>query len=67
MPEAERLRRWRLILGGADDGTGLQLQGDDTRIDAALAAVYDRPPVGRGGRRQGGLGALGPRGGPLAG
>ena len=58
--EAERLRRWRLVLGGADDGTGVGLRGDDTRIDAALAAVYDLPPTGRGGRRQGGLGASAP-------
>ena len=58
--EAERLRRWRLVLGGADDGTGVGLRGDDARIDTALAAVYDAPPAGRGGRRQGGLGASTP-------
>ena len=40
--EAERLRRWRLVLGGGDaDGTGAELGGDDQRIDAAMAAVYD--------------------------
>ena len=44
VPEAERVRRWRLVLGGADDGTGAALTGDDARIDAALAAVYDAPP-----------------------
>ena len=37
----ERMRRWRLILGGADDGTGTSLGGDDARIDAALSALYD--------------------------
>jgi hypothetical protein len=58
--EAERLRRWRLVLGGADDGTGLALRGDDARMDATLAAVYDAPPVSRGGKRQGGLGASAP-------
>jgi Mg-chelatase subunit ChlD len=61
VPEAERVRRWRLVLGGADDGTGAALTGDDARIDAALAAVYDAPPrAGRGGRRQGGLGSSAP-------
>ncbi len=61
VPETERLRRWRLVLGGGDDGTGARLGGDDVRVDAALAAVYDRPPPGRGGsRRQGGLGASAP-------
>lgn len=58
--EEERLRRWRLVLGGADDGTGARLTGDDQRIDAALAAVYDAPPAGRGGRRAGGLGSSSP-------
>jgi hypothetical protein len=61
VPEAERVRRWRLVLGGADDGTGAALTGDDARIDAALAVVYDAPPrAGRGGRRQGGLGSSAP-------
>jgi hypothetical protein len=35
------MRRWRLVLGGADDGTGTSLGGDDARIDAALSALYD--------------------------
>jgi len=60
VPEAERLRRWRLVLGGADDGTGQRLSGDDLRIDAALGAVYDAAPSGRSGRRQGGLGSSTP-------
>ena len=54
------MRRWRLVLGGADDGAGVRLAGDDQRIDAALAAVYDAPPAGRGGRRSGGLGSSAP-------
>ena len=58
--EAERLRRWRLVLGGADDGTDVRLTGDDQRIDAVLGAVYDAPPAGRGGRRGGGLGSSAP-------
>lgn len=59
--DTERLRRWRLVLGGADDGTGLALAGDDGRMDAALAAIYDAPPKGAGrGRRSGGLGASSP-------
>lgn len=39
---AERLRRWRLILGGGDaDGTGLTLHGADAAMDGALGALYD--------------------------
>jgi hypothetical protein len=65
--ELERLRRWRLVLGGGDaDGTGSSLDGDDARIDAALGAVYDvseaeRTSSGRGGGRAGGLGRSAPR------
>ncbi len=53
--DAERLRRWRLMLGGAaddsdgDNGIGISLERDDARVDAALAAVYDSKPGGRGG------------------
>jgi hypothetical protein len=59
--DQERLRRWRMVLGGTNDpdaeGTGITLEGSDTRIDAALAAIYDaRPPRrGSGGGRSGGL------------
>lgn len=50
---AERLRRWRLVLGGgAAEGTGVGLSGADARVDGALAALYDR---------EGGLGASAPR------
>lgn len=69
--EAERLRRWRLVLGEAsgldepgddgaepDDGvrTAVELDADDRRIDRALGALYDQRPPPRGGRgRAGGL------------
>jgi Mg-chelatase subunit ChlD len=50
----EHLRRWRLILGGgAADGTGVGLRGDDTKIDGALEALYDA-------ERSGGLGGSSP-------
>ena len=48
------------MLGGADEGTGESLSGDDARIDKALAAVYDAPPKGKGSRRAGGLGSSAP-------
>ena len=55
--DTERMRRWRLVLGGGDaDGTGAELGGDDRRIDGALGALYDRwSPRGRGSGRSGGL------------
>jgi Mg-chelatase subunit ChlD len=37
----ERLRRWRLVLGAAAENTGAGLRGDDLKIDAALAALYE--------------------------
>ncbi|MEO6654134.1 MAG: VWA domain-containing protein [Ilumatobacteraceae bacterium] len=63
--ETERIRRWRLVLGGGDaDGTGGDLGGDDLRIDAAMAAVYDQDGsrrTGRGSGRSGGLARSAPR------
>ncbi len=55
--EPERLRRWRLVLGGGDaDGTAVRLAGDDQRVDQALGALYDRTvPSGRGTGRSAGL------------
>lgn len=66
-PSTERLRRWRLILGGgaADGicgssndngmgGDGFGLGGADQAIDQALSALYDSD-------RQGGLGASSPK------
>jgi Mg-chelatase subunit ChlD len=54
----ERLRRWRLILGGEDDGTGYTLAGDlDLGMDRTLAALYsDAEEKGKGG-----LGGSAPR------
>ncbi|MFN8566199.1 MAG: VWA domain-containing protein [Kouleothrix sp.] len=50
----ERLRRWRLVLGGGDaDGTGVDLRGQDMAIDGALQALYDA-------ERAGGLGSSQP-------
>ena len=52
--EDERLRRWRLILGGDEnDGTGCGLGGADLAMDRALAALYDSD-------RKGGLGSSAP-------
>ncbi|GAA2664121.1 vWA domain-containing protein [Streptomyces lunalinharesii] len=69
-PAAERLRRWRLVLGGAEaDGTGCPLRGQDAAMDAALESLYGPRPhqrpgrAGRagGGPRAGGLGASAPQ------
>jgi Mg-chelatase subunit ChlD len=50
----ERMRRWRLILGGGNaDGTGVALQGADAAMDGALQALYDAD-------RSGGLGGSAP-------
>ncbi|MEU8267287.1 VWA domain-containing protein [Sphaerisporangium sp. NPDC049002] len=64
----ERLRRWRLVLGGDADGTGCALGGDDAQMDAALAALYNSgrgSGEGQGGggdtQRGAGLGASAPR------
>ena len=43
----ERLRRWRLVLGG-DVASGYEpLEGDDAARDAALSALYNQRPMGR--------------------
>ncbi|HEX2048529.1 MAG TPA: VWA domain-containing protein [Acidimicrobiales bacterium] len=61
---AERLRRWRMVLGGAaEGGDGLEaVSGDDAAMDAALAALYE---AGGGTverrRRSGGLESSAPR------
>ncbi len=45
----ERLRRWRLILGGGEaDGIGLALSGDDLAMDGALEMLYGEPERGGG-------------------
>src|ERR1044071_7519041 len=52
--DAERLRRWRLILGGdAADGTSVELEGVDLQMDRTLKALYD-------GERGAGLGGSAP-------
>jgi hypothetical protein len=47
----ERLRRWRLLLGGEPDGTGLNLtEAGDLGMDRSLAALYsDTERKGKGG------------------
>ncbi|MFJ4689860.1 VWA domain-containing protein [Streptomyces sp. NPDC088766] len=61
-PARERLRRWRLVLGGGEaDGTGHELSGRDAAMDAALAALYGKGDRARTGRdRSAGLGASAP-------
>ncbi|EEF62181.1 VWA domain-containing protein [Pedosphaera parvula] len=50
----ERLRRWRLVLGGDEaDGTGFGLSGTDAGMDKALGALYES-------ERKGGLGSSNP-------
>ena len=60
--DVERMRRWRLLLGGGDDdGTGVELSGDDGKVDAVLDALYRGKPEGaESGERRGGLGASAP-------
>ncbi|MFJ3928269.1 vWA domain-containing protein [Streptomyces sp. NPDC090022] len=61
----ERLRRWRLVLGGGEaDGTGCALRGRDVGMDAALGALYGGT-TGAGsrkaaGERSAGLGGSAP-------
>jgi Mg-chelatase subunit ChlD len=53
-PDAERLRRWRLVLGQpAEEATGIALDAADTGMDRVLEALYDS-------ERRGGLGASQP-------
>ena len=63
---SERLRRWRLVLGGGEgDGTRETLSGDDTGRDSVLDALYGDGSgdggSGRAGGRGGGLGRSSPR------
>ncbi|RKR92417.1 VWA domain containing CoxE-like protein [Micromonospora pisi] len=62
--DEERLRRWRLVLGGAADGPCGQPTGADAGMDAALAALYDSAGDADGGQnrqRSAGLSASAPR------
>ncbi|WP_192763321.1 VWA domain-containing protein [Actinomadura algeriensis] len=60
----ERVRRWRLVLGGgAADGTGAVPAGDDARMDGALERLYGGDSGegrARPGRRGAGLGDSAP-------
>ncbi|WP_436497394.1 VWA domain-containing protein [Actinokineospora sp. HUAS TT18] len=56
----ERLRRWRLVLGGDEDGTGVTLDGDDSKMDGVLGALY-QSETNDDAPRQAGLGASAPR------
>jgi Mg-chelatase subunit ChlD len=58
----ERMRRWRLVLGGEGaEGTGVTLAGVDKGMDEALAALY-RDGGGEGGSgRSAGLGGSAPK------
>jgi Mg-chelatase subunit ChlD len=61
--EQDRLRRWRLVLGGGEaDGTGVALSADDAGRDAALGALYAERerPAGDGTKRTAGLGGSAP-------
>jgi Mg-chelatase subunit ChlD len=61
----ERLRRWRLLLGGpAEESIGNTLSSVDSAMDGALAALYDSPDertTGSPRQRSAGLGASAPR------
>jgi len=53
-PPNERLRRWRLLLGGDEaEGTGFSLESSDAQLDSALHWLYDA-------ERSGGLQASSP-------
>ena len=59
---SERLRRWRLLLGGNEaDGTGQGLSDEDAALDRCLSLLYDpRPGAGQAASRRGGLGGSAP-------
>lgn len=47
------LKKWRMILGGHDDGTGITLEGLEQRMDQTLEALYLE-------NKKGGLGSSSP-------
>ena len=50
----ERLRRWRLVLGGGEaDGTEHEPTGRDAAMDGTLAALYGKGDRARAGREAG--------------
>ncbi|WKB53444.1 VWA domain-containing protein [Eleftheria terrae] len=61
-PEAERLQRWRLVLGSEAQPSCGALQGRIAEMDRALAALYEpNGPQGLGGDRRGGRGGSAPQ------
>ena len=61
--EEERLRRWRLVLGGQAEGSCGKLSGQMAEIDQALAALYDaddKGGLGKSTERKGGRGSSAP-------
>lgn len=59
MTGPERAARWRLVLGAEpEDGAAAELSTEELAMDAALAALYDRP---EDGERRAGLGSSAPR------
>lgn len=61
--DRERLRRWRLILGGdAADGIGVALAERDAAMDRCMAAIYEQQQRANGGsgKRSAGLGGSAP-------
>ncbi|GAA3088101.1 VWA domain-containing protein [Streptomyces goshikiensis] len=61
--DGERLRRWRMVLGGGEaDGTGRALAGRDAAMDGALGALYGGGGSGGAprGERSAGLGGSAP-------
>jgi Mg-chelatase subunit ChlD len=60
-PENERLRRWRLVLGGDADRTGFSLTGADAGMDRVLSALYSTEADHDAGERRAGLGGSAPR------
>jgi Mg-chelatase subunit ChlD len=61
-PDAERLRRWRMVLGAAAEQSLGSPEGQDAAMDGALGALYDGGGGGVDDRaRTGGLGASAPR------
>jgi Mg-chelatase subunit ChlD len=61
--DEERLRRWRLVLGGegGNDGTGATLDANDQGMDEVLSALYrSQSGDGPGSGKRAGLGASAP-------
>jgi VWA domain containing CoxE-like protein len=62
VPNDERLRRWRLMLGGhqENEGTGCALSAEDQEMDQALAQLYN-PEDKEKNKDRVGMGASAPR------